>query len=155
MSSRQKPDLIQELISALRLASVNFVMFSQAISDKVGINSTDNECLDLLQLRGSATAGELAKLTGLTSGSITALIDRLEKAGYAKRKFDQDDRRKVVVVPNLGKINREISPYPAALGARVVSQLEKYSERELKFLLNFFSEANETVSEEITKLREK
>jgi DNA-binding MarR family transcriptional regulator len=69
--------------------------FDQAIADRVGMNRTDMRCLDLIDQAGGMTAGELAKAAGLTSGAVTAVIDRLEKAGMAKRVADPADRRRV------------------------------------------------------------
>jgi DNA-binding MarR family transcriptional regulator len=69
--------------------------FDQAIADHVGMNRTDMRCLDLLDQAGGMTAGELAKAAGLTSGAVTAVVDRLEKAGMAKRVADPADRRRV------------------------------------------------------------
>lgn len=153
MSSDRKKQLVENLITEIRFTSVNSVMFSQAIADKVGIHSTDNECLDLLILKGPLTAGELSKLTGLTTGSITAVIDRLEKSGYAKREFDKKDRRKVNIVPSVEKIEKEISIHPLSLAKKVAELIDKYSEKEIKVLIDFLSKANNLVGEEIETLR--
>ena len=63
-------------------------MFHQAIADRLGLNVTDHKCIDLLLMKGPLTAGELAGMTGLTTGAITAVIDRLEKAGFVRREDD-------------------------------------------------------------------
>ncbi|HWU12716.1 MAG TPA: MarR family transcriptional regulator [Caulobacter sp.] len=89
--------LLWRLQAALREASAQGVLISQTIAGRVGLNASDLECLDLIQLQGPRTAGELAKATGLTSGAITGLIDRLERAGYVTREGDPGDRRRVVV----------------------------------------------------------
>ena len=64
------------------------------VAGRFGLNTSDLECLDLIYLRGHASAGELARATGLTSGAVTALIDRLERAGYVERTDDPTDRRR-------------------------------------------------------------
>ncbi|HET8757779.1 MAG TPA: MarR family transcriptional regulator [Solirubrobacteraceae bacterium] len=69
--------------------------FDQAIADHAGMNRTDMRCLDLIDQAGGMTAGELAKAAGLTSGAVTAVVDRLEKAGMARRVADPADRRRV------------------------------------------------------------
>src|ERR687892_391739 len=69
--------------------------FDQAIADHVGINRTDARCIDLIDQAGGMTAGELAKAAGLTTGAVTAVIDRLEAAGIAQRVPDPADRRRV------------------------------------------------------------
>jgi DNA-binding MarR family transcriptional regulator len=73
------------------------VMTSHAIAERFGLHPTDLECLDLISLRGEASAGGLAQATGLTSGAVTALIDRLEKAGYVVRAADPHDRRRTLI----------------------------------------------------------
>jgi DNA-binding MarR family transcriptional regulator len=69
--------------------------FDQAIADRLGMNRTDMRCIDLIDQAGGMTAGELARAGGLPSGAVTAVIDRLEKAGMAKRVADHKDRRRV------------------------------------------------------------
>src|SRR5262245_31160826 len=95
-----KPTKRQELVAALnvamREASGQGMLYSQAVAQRLGINSTDLECLDYI-VRGPVTAGALAEATGLTTGAITGVIDRLERAGFAKREADANDRRKVLV----------------------------------------------------------
>src|SRR4030081_3058399 len=90
-------ELIAALNRALRDASGQGVLYSQTVAERLGINSTDLECLDCVVLRGPLTAGELAEATGLTTGAITGVIDRLERAGFARRESDGNDRRKVLV----------------------------------------------------------
>ena len=81
----------------VRRMGAQSVITSQVMADRFGLHTTDLECLDILYLRKAATAGELAATTGLTSGATTALIDRLERAGYVERTPDPADRRKVIV----------------------------------------------------------
>src|SRR3954469_10432310 len=82
---------------AMRRASALGVILSQAVARKAGLNSVDLECLDLLVTGGPATAGQIGQRTGLTSGAVTGLIDRLEQAGFVRRTPDRHDRRKVLV----------------------------------------------------------
>src|SRR5436309_12984008 len=100
---------MQELEHAMRRASGLGAIFSQAVADSAGVSSSDLECLDFLNLEGRVTAGRLAEVTGLTTGAITGVVDRLEKGGLVRRERDADDRRKVVIrtVPeNVAKIGR-------------------------------------------------
>jgi DNA-binding MarR family transcriptional regulator len=99
MSRRQvsRNELVAALNHAMRDASGQGVLYSQAVAERLGINSTDLECLDIIVMRGPVTAGELARATGLTTGAITGVIDRLDRAGFAKREHDAADRRKVLV----------------------------------------------------------
>ena len=152
-SSKKHDELTQELIKQFRYVSANSVMFSQVVADKVGLHSTDNECLDFLILNGPSTAGQLAKFTGLTTGAVTAMIDRLVKAGYVRREHSEEDRRKVVVIPNEAKIVKEISPYSMPMGTAMVTLCAEFSEAELEVISRFISEANRFAAEVISQTR--
>ena len=97
MRPMNRPSLLEALMGALRDVSGQSVVYSQAVAARLGVNSTDLECLGHITARGPITAGGLAEATGLTSGAITGVIDRLERAGYAVRQADPGDRRKVLV----------------------------------------------------------
>ena len=84
---------------AARDQGVSSVLFRNAIGRKLGQSVTDNECLSFLMIKGTATPTELAHYTGLTSGSTTAMLDRLEKAGFISRKPNPEDRRGTLVEP--------------------------------------------------------
>src|SRR5436309_15404761 len=88
---------MQELEHAMRRTSGLGAIFSQTVADSAGISSSDLECLDILYLEGRVTAGRLAEVTGLTTGAITGVVDRLEKAGLVRRERDENDRRKVFI----------------------------------------------------------
>ena len=152
-SSKKHDELTQELIKQFRYVSANSVMFSQVVADKVGLHSTDNECLDFLILNGPSTAGQLAKFTGLTTGAVTAMIDRLVKAGYVRREHSEEDRRKVVVIPNEAKIVKEISPFSMPMGNAMVTLCAEFSEAELEVISRFISEANRFAAEVISQTR--
>lgn len=114
------------------------VMTSQAVAARFELHTTDLECLDLIDLRERASAGELAQATGLTSGAVTALIDRLERAGYVERAADSDHRRHAQV-----RIRREaIAPIEAVykpMQARMIELWSMFDARELKIILDFLS----------------
>src|SRR4029450_798853 len=95
MSQESKQAVIGRLLPAMRRSSAAGVLHGQAIARKVGINSSDLECLALILLNGPSTAGEIARRPGLTSGAVTGLIDRLERLGLVERTADANDRRKV------------------------------------------------------------
>jgi DNA-binding MarR family transcriptional regulator len=152
-SDAARPETIMAVLTALRETSANSVMYSQATADKAGLHSTDMECLDHLLLRGPMTAGRLCELTGLSSGTMTALIDRLERAGYVRRERGTRDRRQVLVVPVEEKINRDLAPITQPLGEAVYAALEDYSEQELQVILRFLNQGNAIALQEITALR--
>jgi DNA-binding MarR family transcriptional regulator len=128
--------LLGELEEAMRRSSAQGVLYGQAVADIAGISNSDLECMDFLHLEGRVTAGRLAEVTGLTTGAITGVVDRLEKAGYVRRERDESDRRKVfiTVVPEAtAKIGQFYVPMQQAM-QKVWSG---YSEEELRLLLRF------------------
>jgi DNA-binding MarR family transcriptional regulator len=90
-------DRVTRVDNALREMAAQTVVTSQIVAGHFGLHTTDLRVLDIIYIRGQLTAGDLAKATGLTSGSVTALIDRLSNAGYVERQADDTDRRKVWV----------------------------------------------------------
>ncbi len=154
-SDSAREETILALINELRLTSANSVMYSQATADRARLHSTDMECLDHLLLHGPMTAGRLSELTGLTTGTITALIDRLERAGFVRRERGQHDRRQVMVVPNMEKVDAELMPITLPLGMAVSHYLRTYSEGDLQKVLTFLKDANAIVQQEIATLRRK
>ncbi|WP_241560052.1 MarR family winged helix-turn-helix transcriptional regulator [Solirhodobacter olei] len=90
-------DLTFRLTRAIREYQNASDIMDEAFTALLGINRTDGRCLDIIDLHGHPTAGQLAAESGLTTGTVTAVVDRLEKAGYVRRRRDPGDRRKVVV----------------------------------------------------------
>lgn len=99
MSSERREALLAELTAETRRYLAAYVLFNQAAAACIGIHPTDLQCLNLLSLEPEPlTTGQIAELTGLTTGSATRLVDRLERAGYVTRQRDPRDRRRVFVV---------------------------------------------------------
>jgi DNA-binding MarR family transcriptional regulator len=135
-SQEGKQALAGRLMLALRRSSAAGVLHGQTIARRVGVNSTDLECLDLILMSGPSTAGEIARHTGLTSGAVTGLIDRLERLGLVERTADPADRRKVLVrvrEDRIGPIAALYIPLEKAMQAL----LSGYSKEELKVLIDF------------------
>jgi DNA-binding MarR family transcriptional regulator len=155
--SRRQPDrkaLAAALEQAMRKASAQGVLFSQLVAMRLGMNSTDLECLDIIALRGPVTAGELAASTGLTTGAVTGVIDRLEKLGFARRDSDAADRRKVLVCSQpaaLRRIGPLFEPMQRAFNAAIAG----YSEKELGLLLEFLTRAHEEAVSATAALQKK
>src|ERR1700692_2797892 len=136
--------LMEELEHAVRKSSALGVIFGQTVANRVGVSSSDLECLDFLNIEGRVTAGRLAELTGLTTGAITGVVDRMEKAGLVRRERDESDRRKVFIatVPeNVAKIGRFYEHMQRAM----LKDWESYSDAELKLLLRFATQGYETM----------
>ena len=148
--------LMQELEHAMRRSSGQGAIFSQTVAGKAGISSSDLECLDFLNLEGRVTAGRLAEVTGLTTGAITGVVDRLEKAGLVRRERDDSDRRKVFIatVPeNIAEVGKFYEPMQRA----ILQDWETYSDAELRLLLRFARQSYQTMlaaTEELKAMQE-
>lgn len=140
--SRHKRDVFEELIYEVRRSQEATARFDDAVGDALGLNRTDMRCIDVLQREGRVTAGELAEATGLTSGAMTTALDRLERAGFARRVRDAGDRRKVVVevVPNAVKAAERFYGEHIAMSERLY---RRYSQEQIELLLQFVREGRE------------
>lgn len=96
-SRRSKRDLVAEVIREFRVSGNLDNAFDNMAAERLGVNETDLHCLNIIETSGGLTAGELAAQAGLTNGAITGVLDRLEKAGFARRVADPADRRRVHV----------------------------------------------------------
>ena len=113
------------------------ILFHQAIANIAGVSVTDLKCLDYVDRMGDATAGDLARLTGLTTGAITAAIDRLEKAGLARRERSESDRRKVFIRLSQSPAMARIAPFYEALARESAQMISRYSIAELETIEDF------------------
>lgn len=137
----------------VRRMGAQSVIVSQTVAARFGLNTTDLECLDLIQLEGSAPAGRLAVVTGLSSGATTALIDRLERAGYVERFDDPADRRRVLVRIRKGSID-EIARAYVPMQKRMFALWSRYSEAELAVIEDFLGRSLEASVESVVELRD-
>ena len=147
---RQK--LYEELHREARFSSSLTILFSQAIAERLGVHSTDIETMDLLHLLGPMTAGKLSEISGLTTGATTRLIDRMERAGFARRSHDPADRRRVIVEVVMDNADR-VMPLFARMGKRLGALWSEYSVDQLSVVIDYFRKTNVIVSEENVRLR--
>ena len=133
------------------LSSSRTIMFHQAIADHLGLNPTDHKCL-LFLMDGRKTAGQMAEMTGLTTGAVTSVLDRLENAGYVRRVHDTEDRRRVfaeIVPENAREIGKLFQPL-----ARAMSRLEaSYSKKELAVIEDFLNRSSDILFKETVRIR--
>lgn len=141
------------LNEAMRASSALSVLLSQAIADRVGISPTDLESLDLVVRHGPLTAGRLAELTGLTTGAVTGLVDRLERRGYVRREADPGDRRRVLVRAVAERAEADLGPPFAGLAAAMDELAGRYSDVELAVVLDFVERAGAIAAEQIARIR--
>jgi DNA-binding MarR family transcriptional regulator len=123
------------------------------IAGKVGLNATDTRCLEILARSGAVpmTAGALKDATGLTTGAITGIVDRLERAGFVKRMRDSHDRRKVFVklVPTAGV---KLTKLYESIGAEMEKLASRYTINDLQLIEGFLDANLKILKQEITTL---
>src|SRR6202166_5088620 len=136
--------LMEQLEHAVRRSSALGVLCGQTVASRVGISSSDLECLDFLNLEGRVTAGRLAEVTGLTTGAITGVVDRLEKAGLVRRERDESDRRKVFIATVPENI-AQVGKYYQHMQRAVLKDWGSYSDAELELLLRFMTQGCKTM----------
>src|SRR5262249_55258613 len=136
--SRQ--EVVGELVLNLRQFVIGLLVANFEAAEEVGLNPSDLGCLCLLLLHGPIPAGRLGELTGMTTGAVTGVIDRLERAGFAKRVLDLSDRRKVIVKPDEVKVEQELLPRFAQLNRATSSAFYmRYNKGELGAISDFLA----------------
>jgi DNA-binding MarR family transcriptional regulator len=148
---KDRQELVAALNAAMRDVSGQGVLYSQAVAAHLGMNSTDLECLDQI-VRSPVTAGALAEATGLTTGAITGVIDRLERAGLARRQSDPSDRRKILVRA-LPAVAERIVPLYEPMERAAMAALLRYKDSELALVLDFLNGAREAALVAMAELR--
>ncbi|MGI0016178.1 MAG: MarR family winged helix-turn-helix transcriptional regulator [Nitrososphaera sp.] len=149
----ERKEIIQDIIDKRREMSTETIMFHQAVADTLGLHITDHKCLDLIRRYGAMPAGRLGELTGLTTGAVTGIIDRLEQAGYVRRTNDPKDRRRTIVEPTRDKkLERKLEVIFIPLHERMHNLLSSYSDSELSFLLDVLTKTLDQTHQELMKL---
>ncbi|HEY3231398.1 MAG TPA: MarR family transcriptional regulator [Roseiflexaceae bacterium] len=151
--SRETIDPLIDLIG-FRLSTAT-VLFHAAIADRLGVSATDVKCYSILRQTGPITAGELAERTGLTTGAITGVIDRLEQANLVCRVRDPNDRRRVVLeLLNDPERERAINQLYEPMGRAIMELVTRYSAAERATILDFLSKATAVLEAETRHLRQ-
>lgn len=145
--------LLAAFEAAARDASGQGVIYSQAVAERLGLNATDLECLGLV-MRAPVTAGALAEASGLTTGAITGVVDRLEAAGYARRGRDPADRRKVIVSAT-PRAARRVEPLFAPMRDAMAAVMKPYTDDQLALLVDYQVRANAAALAALASLRAK
>jgi DNA-binding MarR family transcriptional regulator len=152
MARQSKPELLEAISDQFRESQNWSDAFDEIASEILGLNRTDMRVIDIVTRKGRATAGEVAKDAALTTGGVTAVVDRLEKVGYLKRVRDPDDRRRVWLeaTPELFEKSWEIWGPMSDLWQ---SRARHLSREQLEFILEFLSDGNEMMSGQIERVQ--
>ncbi len=152
-SAKNKRDLIGELIAEFRAAGNQDSAFDNLAAERLGLNRTDLHAINIIENSGGLTAGELAAEAGLTTGAVTGVVDRLERAGYARRVPDPEDRRRVKleVTPKFyARADKIWGPVAADWATRLG---RRFTVEELEMVIDFLRTTNELSSEHLERLR--
>ena len=153
MPRRSKEEQIEELIREFRSSGNQDDAFDSLAAERLGIGQTDLRCLNIIENSGGLGAGELATQAGLTGGAVTGVIDRLERAGYARRVSDPADRRRVWI---------EVTPEFYRCAERIWGPLAKdwhsalyksFTAEELERITAFLRTTNEVGRQHLDRLR--
>ena len=144
--------LTDDLFEEWRLFGAANDIADQAVADYFGINRTDARCLEIIQRLGGVTAGRLARESGLSTGAVTTVLDRLERSGLARRTSDPDDRRRVLVetTPAARAASEELS---RPLVEAATEQMLRYSEEELALLRDYHRTSRELTVAHAERIR--
>jgi DNA-binding MarR family transcriptional regulator len=149
----------KEVITRIRrlyqLHSFTSIQMHEAIGRKAGLTGTDHKYLGFLIEKGQMTAGELSTLTGLTTGAVTGLIDRFEKKKLVKRRFAEDDRRKVIIEPNTKNIMALFEPLYKEFRSKSEQLITSFSNKEIKIIEAYFLQAIDIMNETTDKVSNK
>jgi DNA-binding MarR family transcriptional regulator len=151
-SDVSRDELVAAVLRAVRKESSQAALFSQAVAEKLGLAGTDVECLEVLLEEGRLTVGRLAELTGLTSGSATRMVDRLEQAGFVHRVPDPADRRRVQVEPVPG-LRSKFGALHSSIQKAQTDVIARYGPDQLRTLVEFLDLSGEVARQETLKMR--
>ena len=152
-ASAERRQLENEFLDAIRRSGSIMQLLGQVSADRIGINATDLNCLNIVALTGSMTAGELARATGLTTASITGVLDRLEEGGFVRRERDPNDRRRVIVNLNAGRGWHDVAPVFAPVIKAWRGAAAGYSDDELRLILGFQRQVEEIMRDQLAQMR--
>jgi len=152
-AKRKKSEQIGELIREFRVSGNQDDAFDNLAAQRLGVNETDLHCLNIIENAGGVTAGQLAAQSGLTTGAVTGVIDRLESKGFARRIPDPADRRRVKVEVTKAFYSRADKIW-GPVAAEWASSLERFSAEQLDGFHEFLRTTNEITSRHLDRLRE-
>jgi DNA-binding MarR family transcriptional regulator len=151
-ASETKQNLAEEIVGRLaRRHSTAVVLFHHVVAERLGLGPTDHKCLDLLRERGAMAGSDLCAITGLTSGAITGVVARLERAGYLRREPDPHDGRKQIL--HLALKRAHIQDVIDPLRKDVAALLQNFDSHQLTAVAEFLARTTDLIYRHAALLR--
>jgi DNA-binding MarR family transcriptional regulator len=152
-AGRKGQTLAEEIVGRLvRRHSIATVLFHHAVAERLGLGPWDHKCLDLLRERGTMTGSDLTAITHLTSGAITGVVARLERAGYIRREPDPHDRRRQILRPVVERM-RDIHQVFDPIRKDVTALLESFDTHQLTAIAEFLARSTDVAYRHVALLR--
>jgi DNA-binding MarR family transcriptional regulator len=153
-SHRPKRDLTQAVVREFRVSGNLDSAFDSLAARQLGVSDTDLRCLNIIENSGGLSAGELAVQSGLTTGAITGVLDRLERAGYARRTPDAVDRRRVSVAVTRSFYRRAERIWGPVAADWHATLSKHFTAAELETIAEFLRVASDVTRGQLERLRE-
>ena len=149
----KRRELLKRFSDLGRRMSTQTVFLHQAIAQSFGLNATDTKCVDLILSHpvGSVTAGQLSAMSGLTTGAITHILDRLEKRQIIERVRDTRDRRRIFIRVNPQSLE-PLMPQYEAIGKAFTDLVNQYSDEELQLICDYMEKASAVANQQLVNI---
>jgi DNA-binding MarR family transcriptional regulator len=148
----ERARVLGDLARSAQRAATDGILFHQAVADQLGLHVSDLRCLNILLEAGPVAAGEIGERTGLTTGAVTRMVDRLERVGYVRREPDPADRRRVIV-SLVAERMAQIAPMYTGMAQAWATAMSGYDDEQLTMILTLFDRLHEITQAEIARLR--
>jgi DNA-binding MarR family transcriptional regulator len=153
---KSKKELIEELSQTVQRSGTLTVLHTNAVASEVGLSATEFEAMDIIRQYHPMSAGKLSLYCGLTTGAITGIVDRLERAGFARRRIDPADRRRVLLEPcDNPQSHQQVAALYGPVSQAFASLVTECTVEQLQFLVDIHSKMNEAMEKIITEMGEK
>jgi DNA-binding MarR family transcriptional regulator len=131
-----------DVVDSIRRVIATAILYSHQVAERLGLGPSDAQFMTLLEVHGPLTPGQLAELTGLRTGTVTGVLDRLEAASFVRRERDPHDRRKVIVSRDEKQIDERMNPQYANQAEAMIDLLRRYDESQLEVIADFVRRAS-------------
>jgi len=152
LSREQRANLERDAVEEMRGWQTDQDIFDDLAAIYAGLNRTDTRVIDLVERAGRLTAGEIAIAARLSSGAVTALIDRLEEQDLVRRVRDPSDRRRVLVEIT-EKVAERMAPVFGPVAEEGYRNLKQWSDEDIETVMRFVRMSREFLARHSTRVQ--